>query len=508
MTDCPCVEAEGIRGDTAMPQQLQSLLAALGESGVRYCHWKSNWRLESAVELASDLDLLVHQEDARKFDATLLSLGFCAVQLSALESEASTSHFYGLDEDTGDIVHVHAYYRVITGGGLVKRYCLPLSEALLASSRTICAIPVPSPEAELVVFVLRKAVEHGSVLEHPFVRRERPSMLEEFSWLERRANLDESLRVLRQWVPSVPAELFLEAVDCLRRGAPTIRFYRIGRRVMQRLRSFAIRSPLVSLVLGWSRLVREAVRRIGRRSTRSALPRGGLVIAFVGPEASGKSTLLAETGNWLQSFVSVSYAHAGKPPSTCVSLLPNLIVPAMRWLFPKSRINTVEVETSTESAGQHRKASLLYLVRSLLIAYDQRAVLRSAHREARRGGIVLCDRYPSAGLGGMDGPRVDPSSFDAHAPLKRLLATGEQRIYQSIPAPDLVFLLSVPLDVALQRNATRTKRGGPEPEDYVRKRHALIERWSIPGVPVVSVDTNRSLQETQLVVRRAIWRMI
>jgi thymidylate kinase len=458
---------------------------------------------------APELDLLVDTHDARKFDATLLNLGFCAVRFPAWETEPATSHYYGLDEATGEIIHVHAYYRVITGGGLVKRYYLPFANAILSRTQELRGIPVPCPNAELAVFVLRKAVEHGSVLEYPFVRRERREMLAEFAWLESRADVNESVSIVRESVPSVPTELFLDAIDCLRHGAPTIRTYRVGRQIMRFLTSFEVRPSLVSVGLGWYRLFRILGRRIRRRPLRSTLPRGGFVIAFVGPEASGKSTLLTETGNWLGQVVSVGSVHAGKPPSTWMTFVPNLVLPVLRSLFPRSRTNTVEAETSiaTGTAGL-RKASLLYVVRSLMIAHDQLSVLRKAHRRARRGSVVLSDRYPSTNLGGMDGPRVDPGWFAGKSRLKTLLARREKVAYESVPAPDLVFLLTVPLEVALKRNATRTKRGGPEPEDYVRRRHALIERWRIPGVPIVHLDTNQPLKETQLVVRRAIWQII
>ena len=40
---------------------------ALNESGVRYCHWKSNIRLVEALKGETDLDLLVLEEDAERF---------------------------------------------------------------------------------------------------------------------------------------------------------------------------------------------------------------------------------------------------------------------------------------------------------------------------------------------------------------------------------------------------------------------------------------------------------
>ena len=54
----------------------------------------------------------------------------------------------------------------------------------------------------------------------------------------------------------------------------------------------------------------QPIRRSHHRS------RGGVVVAFVGSEACGKSTLLAATEHWLRPQFAVRRVHAGKPPST------------------------------------------------------------------------------------------------------------------------------------------------------------------------------------------------
>ena len=137
----------------------------------------------------------------------------------------------------------------------------------------------------------------------------------------------------------------------------------------------------------------------------------------------------------------------------------------MRLLFSEGRSDVVETETASELTRKESSPSLLYMVRSVLVAYDRRQVLVRAYRRASHGAIVVCDRYPSAVLGGVDGPRTDPSSCGSVSVLRRWLATTEQRIYASVPKPDLVFRLQVPLDVALERNRTREKKGPVEPEE-------------------------------------------
>lgn len=219
------------------------------------------------------------------------------------------------------------------------------------------------------------------------------------------------------------------------------------------------------------------------------------LIAFVGSEATGKSTILGEVEGWLGRDHRVRRVHAGKPPSTPITLLPHLLLPALRAVFPEQRTLYVEERYEESDRMATKPYPLLFGVRSVMLAYERRALLARAARSGN-GTVVLSDRYPSEASGAPDGPQL------AHLPMpsgrfsiRRVLARMEDRLYRDIPAPDMVFHLSAPLEVTLARNAARNKQ---EPEDYVRFRHALSEKLRFDGAPVYGIDTDRDLE---LVVR-------
>jgi thymidylate kinase len=216
-----------------------------------------------------------------------------------------------------------------------------------------------------------------------------------------------------------------------------------------------------------------------------------MVIAFVGSEATGKSTILNEVESWLGRGHRVRRVHAGKPPSTPITFVPHVLLPALRAVFPEQRTLAVEERNEDGDRATERTYPLLFGVRSVMLAYERRALLSRAVR-AGRGAIVLSDRYPSDTSGAPDGPQL------AHLPMpsgrfsvRRALARLEGRLYRDIPVPDLVFHLSAPLEVTLARNAARDKR---EPEDYVRFRHELSSRLRFDGAPVYPIDTDRDLE--------------
>jgi thymidylate kinase len=229
-------------------------------------------------------------------------------------------------------------------------------------------------------------------------------------------------------------------------------------------------------------------------------PRIGL-IAFVGSEASGKSTILNEVGSWLGRDHVVRRIHAGKPPSTALTYVPHVLLPALRRLFPEQRSLRVEARFDADPRTR-RRYSLLFALRSVMLAYERRAVITRTVARSPNGTVVLSDRYPSRTGGNPDGPQL------GHLPLppsrrsvRRVLAALEDRLYRDIPTPDLVFHLTAPLDVTLARNAARAKN---EPEEYVRFRHAISADLRFDGTIVHRIDTDRELRDVLDEIEHAI----
>jgi thymidylate kinase len=231
------------------------------------------------------------------------------------------------------------------------------------------------------------------------------------------------------------------------------------------------------------------------------------MIAFVGAEATGKSTMLEETERWLGGRFTVKRVHVGKPPSTLLTLLPNLLLPLLRSLIPNQRSTTVGSLDRREPDEQKtsKSAPLMFAIRSVLLAYDRRALLTQAFADSANGVIVLCDRYPSADIGAPDSPQLGrfTASLTRH-PFKRWLTKLEARIYADIPVPDLIIYLTAPLEVTLERNRARQKT---ENEEYVRRRHAgSSNRRFDERIQVYKVDSSQSLDDFKREVKQLIWR--
>src|SRR5216110_3383854 len=139
-----------------MLELIGHLFDRLDAEGVEYCHWKSNAFLEEALEGAGDLDLLVRREHGDRFETLANALHFKQMAVPRWRSAPSVLHYLGFDLGSGRLVHLHVYFRLVTGGSLAKSCRLPLEHPLLEGRRRLAGVWVPSKDAELLLFVVRR----------------------------------------------------------------------------------------------------------------------------------------------------------------------------------------------------------------------------------------------------------------------------------------------------------------------------------------------------------------
>lgn len=479
---------------------IRNLFGSLEQQGIRYCHWKSNIRLEETLAAADDIDLLVDQRDAGLFQAALLENGFKLAQSRSGIGHPGVFHALGLEEPSLELVHVHAYFQIVSGDSLVKNYRLPIERFLLEHTRYLHGVRVPAPEAELVLFALRVALKHTAPIEIWMANREYQSTSRELGWLRASADARSAEALCSTWFPSIDPQLFQQLLDAIAADDAVIRRAVIGWRVARRLRGLRRLNPILAATSRLWRVVSLVANRVRRRKDL-ILQTGGLIVALAGPKAVGKSTISQELANRLGLQLDVVRIHAGKPPPTAVTLLPRLLVPVARLLFSNERAGEYEKPERRRS----KQYSLLYILRMTLLAYDRRRLLGRALRASTAGSIVISDRYPSERLGAIDSGCFDEEALEkSRSPLSRWLMTLERSLSRDWPRPGLLLCLEAPIKTTIERDARRIKQDGPDAAAVVR-RWELENRPECSGTPVTVIDTNRPLDETVRTAVGAVW---
>jgi thymidylate kinase len=485
---------------------VRALGAELRRRGVRCCHWKSNLSVGEALAGREDLDLLVDRRSLPGMVSTLQDLGFKLAFRGDAGDAPGIAHYYGLDDETGQLVHVHLFTMVLTGESLVKSHHLPLEEALLDGADGP-VLPVARRSSELLVFVLRTYIKHSSLPDLVRLLGHRAATQREFIWLSEGRSAEEALQHVARRNLGIDEQLFRDCLDGLTPGRPLLHRLWLSYRVRRQLRRHAAHRWLGRLVVHSQLFADHILVAAGLRRRGKVLAAGGAVIAFVGPEATGKSTLVSECATWLGGAFRVRTIHAGKPPAGGPTRLLAVATAVLRDHLPRLRTTRVQ---AANSAGRPLRSpgwtEIAHGINAVGAAWDRRRLLVRARRAAARGEIVVCDRYPSQVSGAMDSPRL--LERPGEGPLSTAygwLLRAERRIYRGIPPPDVVLRLRVSLETAKQRNRDRTK-ALKEGEDYVEMRHRYSLEWSRPEVAVQhAIDTAGPLPETIRRVKSVVW---
>jgi thymidylate kinase len=487
---------------------IATLCRALEDADVAYCHWKSNESLDRSATGENDLDLLVRRADSERFERVLARLDFKQTLLPPWKDLPGVSHRYALDEASGSLVHIHAHYQLVVGDDMTKNVHLPIEDAYLASASPAAhPFPIPSPEFELGVFLVRMVLKHCPwdaiiMLQGSLAASER----RELAQLTGEVRLDDVWALMHRHLPVVDRALWERCLRSVRPGASAWFRVRTAARLHRALAPCARRPQIADTSLKIARRFRTAIRRkiLRRGPIVTRLAAGGSLVAIVGGDGAGKSTAVDDLSTWLGKEILTTTVHLGKPPR---SLLSRAVRGAMGLAASIRRSPTSSKEAlraSLDGSSDMTIRSRARLVWEVCTARDRYRAYRRARRAASDGAIVVCDRFPLEEIRTMDGAvtAADPATA-TRGRLVEALAARERRYYERIARPDLLVVLRADPDVAMER-----RRGGPG-ESLVRPRSEEI--WGIDWgaaattTPAIVIDAGASMAEVRARIRSAVW---
>ena len=216
----------------------------------------------------------------------------------------------------------------------------------------------------------------------------------------------------------------------------------------------------------------------------------GPLIAVVGCDGSGKSTVCEALLVWLQEAGPVEMCHLGIQSDKLARAIGRLPL-AGRLVERKLRGKASGIE-GVQGVGPV-EALVIYL-----FALKRLRRFRRMLRRRRTGATILADRFPQLAYPpGLDGPGF--ARARAHTAFAKWLAAREWRMFEWMTSqpPDLVLRLNVDLETAIERKPDHA------PELLARKI-ASIPRLGFGTAKVVDIDATRPLDEVVAQARIAI----
>jgi len=491
--------------------RIQKLCTDLARENITYCHWKSNNALDRSANGDNDLDLLVGRADGQRFSEILYRWGFKQAKASIEKQMPGVQDYYGYDEEADRLVHVHAHYQLILGHDMTKNFRLPIEKPYLESAVQGELFKIPAPEFEFIVFVIRMILKHSTwdvILgrEGALNKAER----QELKYLSGQIEKDRVDDILKQHLPYIDVDLFDDCIKVLGQGCSIWTRVKTGQRLQTTLQVHARHSLPVDISLKyWRRAVLTVRQRLSKTSAKHQLESGGATIAIVGGDGAGKSTAVDGLYGWLSKDFDVIKVHLGKPEWSGVTLFVRgiLKIGQILGLYPLEAPfqETIE-QKSLVSPGYP------FLLREACRARDRYRTYLRARRFAANGGLVIFDRFPLHQIQLMDGPQVErfirqlmdtPDANRFLSPhqesrLAKLLAKIEEGYYRQVVLPELLIVLRVDPEIAVQRKID-------EQATSVRARSTEIFKVDWQSTNAHIIDSSKSKTDVMAELKALIW---
>ena len=439
--------------------------------------------LLSSLEGKSDLELLVHPADRRQFETIVKKRSYKKLLSQPWNRVPANEDWLGLDFDTGNLLHLHTHYDLATKITYGKYLQLPWLESYFRFLKMdpITGWPIPVPELEAIVLLVRI---HASLLhdkEGIPVKKQK-----ELRTLLNQVQVQRFQHLCRELQLTMPDNLDIE-ISSIVQGYSDASIFRLSSLLYHQLPGCVkANRPMSTLKTLYYKYFLKINRYAGRFTApvqlKKTIVEGGKIMALVGSDGAGKSTLCNDLIKWLTFKIDAHYFYFGKRP---------FIRSYGRSLFSKTGFlfnNAVFSRYFRKLAG-----NLFYI----LLIQKKIKMLRLSKRLSKKNSVVICDRFPQKDIEGyFDGPKLQAkkNAWFRELEMKQFNKLGTTEA-------DVVFRLNISPEIASRRK--------PE-HDYrmIEQKCMHLPFLSFGHAKVVDVDAGRPYEQVLLDIKRKIWENI
>jgi thymidylate kinase len=502
-------------------QIVRKLINRLNEEGIVYCHWKSNQHVADAFTGIDDIDMLIDHEDILKLNVILNDLGYKRFRLPEKRAYIGIEDYIGFDSEKGLFVHLHLHYQLTLGEKFLKGYQLPFAKAILNRRiyDQINNIFITSHEDEMWLLMLRSALKlrHRDLIKL-ILRKDifGKSTHTEYKWLQE--NIDLNL------FEDVVKDLFGEKIATMMKSICRNRLQfslinSLNKEIRKKCKPYKAFTLIGGTIMRWKReyfricqVVHNKLYKLPKSYRRTPIS-GGKVIAFLGPDGAGKSTVINKVYNKLQPVMDVNHFYLGSGDGNS-SLLRRPLKVTYNFLVNKGVLNRkskrIDESGKTYRVDEDLKAGFIRKLGQLPWTYtlttERKRKLLQARKFRSKGYVVITDRYPQTQINDMaDGPRFYMNPNIEMNRLTNLLARFEKKCFETanFVKPDVVVILKVSSEVAYQR----------KPEEIDVKSHKMLMNIILDldfgeNTNKIVINADEPLEKVILDATSAVWRCL
>lgn len=464
----------------------QKVFRGFDDADISYCHWKSNEHLEEGMNGITDLDVLADYKKKKECQQFLHNLRLLKVKAPLGNSYRHVDDWIGMDEKTGEMIHLHLHYRIVTGKQYRKEYVLPWSGMALKYRvrNEKLGVYMTNPNMEIIILYARIILKTKYSEEKEETIRVPSEYLKEIRYLKA-VTEDSKVNV---FLKKMLGEKGKDFKKCLWKESFTNEEYQRYKEILNAVlatyrveteRTTFIRHKLLKAAVHTKQWLKEKGVPV---ITRKCPNKKGCIIAFTGIDGAGKSTMTKNIQSWLSWKIEVQQFYLGSGDG-----------------LKKPMSYKIYTNGTLPYAVRQLAGAVFYLYMS----YYVKRTLKRINRYLIHGGIAVLDRFPQMQFkGANDGPKID-SEIDKNilpkALMKWMIKKEEENIRQAIRTnPDIVFKLIISPDEAVRRKRENNF------VDMMRKA-AILDGVCYEGSVIYNIDATQNMKDEMLEVKRLIW---
>ncbi len=497
-----------------MLELCKNLFYDLNNSHIKYCHWKSNLRLERAVMGQEDLDLLFDSRHVGELTSIFNKNGFKYAQSQYGSIYNGIEDWLGFDYETGKLIHLHVHYKLTTGISKVKQATLLWADYVL--NNTIMAdigVKIISPEIELLLLFVRNILKlklFKKISSNLFGYRFSKHDLEEIEYLKKHVDCNKMLLFAGDLIDRNKA-LLISDLMCKKNVEKydLINFRKhCGSFFKDNQNSSYLYANLLFILRTSIYIYRNYLNRKQYFiPIKKTFNHGGRIIAIIGADGTGKTTITQSLLTWLSWKLDTRTVYLGSGDG-CKSLLRILIDKASTIRSDCTKIN---MSNGNKKSSSKHISLRKYIGRNLTClihishAKKNKKLLNKMNIYRNMGGIAIVDRYPQVQIKGIyDGPKVETVLTDfKNSIIKNYLIKSEMKYFKILDKvqPDIVFKLILPPELSVLRK--------PDHDiTEVTRKDNITKTLTYPKSKIYEIDVNRNLKDILLDIKRIAWEAL
>lgn len=487
-----------------MIQIVNELFSQWNSNDVLYCSWKGNSHLDDSMKGTSDFDILIAEKSLKNGCKILKQTGYmlCVTQRAA--RYPGIQDWVGVDPQTSIMIHVHLHLYMIAGHRGMMEYILPWNELALSTRQLDekTGVYIMNASLEIILLYTRFGIECS---DKKIVKKRcdwslKEKTIHEVAYLKERMDFAMCKEMAKNLYPMC-YETLVQYI--LKDNLDSYDLKNITKFFRKECKQWLRYSSFVILLMKKYKKLEGAFMSIylkkifgflyGRPAITKKIPvsKKGLVIAFIGQDGAGKSTVTTDIEKWLSWKLDAHRYYLGSGDHY------HSWQKSIQKSLPKRKGFFLSVFSAFLSLTKYNR-----------LAKDVLKTIKNAEKYKDKGGIALFDRYPQTQfLGINDGPKIrhmmsKTKSKYLHFVMSFFAKSEENTLKEAEnKSPDVVFKLILSPEESMRRKPH-------EDIDKIKRKHEIIKCLSFGKAKVYEIDATMNYKDELILIKQLIWQNI